>query len=125
MVLLPLLLLASPGAATAARPVGAHWSVRPLTMRNRNVVRISDGELTFNGKRLSDDLPRQYLEAGARTSPRPGFVVDTTDMPCAVEMRIVALAEAAGGCTPETCSAFAMGHRPPPPALPPAGAKWR
>lgn len=124
MLLLSVLLLASPGAATAACHVGAQWSMRPLAMRHKNVVRISDGELAFNGARLSDDLLRQYLQAGARTSPRPGLVIDTTDMPCAVKMRIVAHAEAAGGCTPETCSVFAMGHRPPPPALPPPGGKW-
>ena len=71
MQLLSLLLLASPGVATPACPVGAQWSMRPLALRNKNVVRISDGQLVFNGARLSDDMLRQLLQASARTSPRP------------------------------------------------------
>lgn len=124
MLLVFALVLASSDASTTACPVGAHWSMRPLAMRTKNVVRIADGELVFNGAPLSDGLLHQYLQPDARISPRPGLVIDTTDMPCAVKMRIVAYAEAAGGCTPETCSAYAMGHRRPPPAPPPLGGKW-
>lgn len=124
MVLTFALLLVSAGAGAPTCPVGAQWSMRPLPMRNKNVVRIADGVLVFNGARLSESLLREYLRTGAQILPRPGLVIDTTDMPCAIKMRIVAHEEAAGGCTPETCSAYAMGYRPTPPAPPPPGGKW-
>jgi len=118
------LLLAPAGGATAACPFGPNWGTGPLAMRTKNVVRREDGALVFNGALVSDDVLRQYFHGMTRTSPRPGLVVDTTDMSCADKQRILAHAAAAGGCTPETCSAYPMGHRTPPPALPPPGGRW-
>jgi hypothetical protein len=117
------LLLAPVGGAPAACSFGPGWGTGPLAMRTKNFIRRQDGVMVFNGALVSDDVLRQYFRSMARTSPRPWLVVDTTDMGCADKQRILAHAEAAGGCTPEVCSAYPMGRRIPPPA-PRPGGRW-